>query len=54
METGETSVEVRIEGWAKGRGRGKAPEEVTEGVFTFVAIGGDGQPRPLATGEAES
>ena len=52
-EAGETSVKVRIETWARGRGRGKAPEKVTEGVFTFVAIGEDGHPRPLGTGEAE-
>ena len=51
VETGETSVKVRIETWARGRGRGKAPEKVTEGVFTFVAIGEDGQPRPLAEDE---
>ena len=52
-ETGETSVKVRIETWARGRGRGKAPEKVTEGVFTFVAIAENGQPRPVATGQAE-
>ena len=50
-ETGETSVQVKIETWARGRGRGKAPEKVTEGVFTFVAIGEDGHPRPLAADE---
>ena len=49
-ETGETSVTVRIETWARGRGRGKAPEKVTEGVFTFVAVAEDGHPRPLAAG----
>ena len=53
VETGETSVKVRIETWARRRGRGKAPEKVTEGVFTFVAIGEDGQPRPLPAGAAE-
>ncbi len=52
VETGDTSIKVRIETWARGRGRGKAPEKVTEGVFTFVAIGEDGHPRPLDTGEA--
>ena len=46
-EAGETSVKVRIETWARGRGRGKAPEKVTEGVFTFVAVDEEGRPRPL-------
>ena len=44
---GETSLTVKIETWARGRGRDKAPEKVTEGVFTFVAIGEDGRPRPI-------
>ena len=46
-EAGETSLKVKIETWARGRGRDKAPEKVTEGVFTFVAIGGDGRPRKV-------
>ena len=45
--TGESSVVVKIETWARGRGRGKAPEKVTEGVFTFVAIDEHGRPREL-------
>lgn len=49
-ESGETSVEVKIETWARGRGRGKAPEKVTEGIFTFVAIDEEGRPRPLPSG----
>ena len=46
-ETGETSMRVKIETWARSRGRGKPPEKVTEGVFTFVAIDEGGKPRPL-------
>jgi acyl-CoA thioesterase YciA len=46
--TGDTSVVVKVETWARGRGRGKAPEKVTEGVFTFVAIDDHGHSRPLA------
>ncbi|MBI0537690.1 acyl-CoA thioesterase [Roseomonas sp. KE2513] len=42
--TGETSITVKVETWARGRGRGKAPEKVTEGVFTFVAVEKDGEP----------
>lgn len=46
-KAGETSMVVKIETWARGRGRGTAPEKVTEGVFTFVAIDDAGNPRPL-------
>jgi acyl-CoA thioesterase YciA len=49
-ECGESSVTVKIETWARGRGRGKASEKVTQGVFTFVAIDEDGRPRPLPPG----
>ena len=45
-EAGDTSVTVRIETWARERG-GKAAEKVTEGVFTFVAVGEDGRPRAM-------
>ena len=33
--------------WARGRGRGRDPEKVTEGVFTFVAIDERGHPREV-------
>ncbi len=46
-KTGDSSVVVKVETWARGRGRGKAPEKVTEGIFTFVAIDDEGRPRPL-------
>lgn len=46
-KTGETSVVVKVETWARGRGRGKAPEKVTEDVFTFVVIDDEGRPRAL-------
>ena len=45
---GKTSVVVKIETWARGRGRDRKPEKVTEGVFTFVAMSDDGQPRRLS------
>jgi len=48
VKTGDTSIEVRVETWARGRGRGRAPEKVTEGVFTYVALGEDGKPRALS------
>ncbi len=47
VRTGGTSVAVKVETWARGRGRGRAPEKVTEGVFTFVAIDEHGRPREL-------
>jgi acyl-CoA thioesterase YciA len=53
-EEGETSVRVHVETWARGRGRGKAPEKVTEGVFTFVAIDEEGKPRALPPEPAEA
>ena len=52
-EAGETSLAVKIETWARSRGRGKAPEKVTEGVFTFVAIGEDGRPRKVPAQRVE-
>ncbi len=46
-EERSASVKVRIETWARSRG-GKDAERVTDGVFTFVAIGEDGKPRRLS------
>ena len=45
--TGDTSVTIKIETWTASRGGGAA-EKVTEGVFTYVALGEDGEPRKLA------
>lgn len=44
-DAGETSIAVKVETWARGRGRGKPLEKVTEGIFTFVALGEDGKPK---------
>ena len=52
QEAGETSVTVRIETWARERGA-KEAEKVTQGVFTFVAVGEDGRPRAMP-GQDES
>ena len=52
-EVGDTSVRVKIETWARSRGRDKIAEKVTEGVFTFVAIDEEGRPRPLPADEDE-
>jgi acyl-CoA thioesterase YciA len=53
-KAGDTSVVVKIETWARGRGRGKAAEKVTEGVFTFVAVDDEGIPRPLPADGADA
>jgi acyl-CoA thioesterase YciA len=50
-EVGESSVKVRIETWARARGRNTVAGKVTEGVFTFVAIDEEGRPRPLPAEE---
>ena len=42
--SGGTSVTVKVETWARGRGHGRTPEKVTEGVFTFVALDEQGHP----------
>lgn len=47
QKAGDTSVVVKVETWARGRGRGRPAEKVTEGVFTFVALDDEGKPRPL-------
>ena len=51
VRSGETSVTVRIETWARGRGA-KEGEKVTEGTFVFVAMDEHGNPRTLpSTGQ---
>ena len=45
-KTGETSLTVRIETWARARAA-DGGEKVTEGTFTFVAIDEHGKPRSL-------
>ena len=42
-DQGETSIKVRLETWARARS-GKEPHKVTEGIFTYVAVGEDGRP----------
>src|SRR5437588_12075635 len=44
---GRTSMKVHVEAWAR-RFRTSLHEKVTDATFTFVAIGDDGQPRPIA------
>ena len=44
---GNTSVAVAIEVWARVR-TGDGPHKVTEGVFTYVALGENGKPAPVS------
>ena len=43
---GTTSITTNVEVWARRRNT-FIHEKVTEGEFTYVAIDGDGKPRPL-------
>ena len=47
VKTGNSSIEVKIESWAR-RGTGGPPIKVTEGLFTYVRVGADGRPQPIA------
>ena len=46
IKVGRTSITVHIESWAR-RHRTGERVKVTEGTFTFVAIGEDRKPRPV-------
>jgi acyl-CoA thioesterase YciA len=43
---GHTSIAMRIQSWVR-RGIGDGAIKVTEGLFTYVAIGEDRRPRPV-------
>jgi acyl-CoA thioesterase YciA len=45
---GTTSITIKVESWAL-RGTGLTPIKVTEGLFTYVRVGPDGRPQPIAT-----
>ena len=44
---GRTSIGVKVEIWVHRDDPPTPPPKVTEGLFTYVAIGDDRQPRPL-------
>jgi acyl-CoA thioesterase YciA len=46
IKVGNTSVTVKVESWAR-RGIGDDPIKVTEGIFTYVAIGADRRPKAV-------
>ena len=48
VKAGRTSVRVHVEAWKRSRNQAHAQAmRVTEGVFTYVAIGDDKKPRVL-------
>ncbi len=49
-DIGTTSVTVQVETWVRRRIR-EEEVKVTEGLYTFVALDGDGKPRPVQTSE---
>ncbi|HZH27140.1 MAG TPA: acyl-CoA thioesterase [Azospirillaceae bacterium] len=51
VRVGRTSIAVQIDTWAR-RGRTSDAVKVTEGLFTFVAIGEDRRPRPVPPEDA--
>jgi len=46
IKVGTTSITVKVESWVR-RGIGEEQIEVTEGIFTYVAVGDDRRPRPV-------
>jgi acyl-CoA thioesterase YciA len=46
VKVGRSSIVVRVESWVR-RGVSDQRIRVTEGLFTFVAIGPDRRPRPV-------
>ena len=43
---GRTSIAIKVEAWSR-RPSGVETVKVTEGLFTYVAIGADRRPRPV-------
>ena len=46
IKIGKTSITVKVESWAR-RGTGEEHVAVTEGIFTYVAVGDDRRPCPV-------
>ena len=46
VRTGRSSMAIQVEVWRRER-EGETTMKVTEGLFTFVAIGPDRRPRPI-------
>jgi acyl-CoA thioesterase YciA len=45
-KVGRTSITVKVESWVR-RGIGEEQIAVTEGIFTYVAVGDDRRPCPV-------
>jgi acyl-CoA thioesterase YciA len=48
---GNTSITLKIESWARRR-IAEEPIKVTEGLFTYVLVGDDGHPQPIASAKS--
>ena len=46
IRVGTTSITVKVESWVR-RGTGQEQIAVTEGIFTYVAVGTDRRPRAV-------
>jgi acyl-CoA thioesterase YciA len=46
IRVGRTSITVKVESWVR-RGIGEEKIEVTEGIFTYVAVDSERRPRPV-------
>jgi len=46
VSVGRSSLSIAVEAWRRGR-ESEETEQVTQGTFTFVAIGSDRRPRPI-------
>jgi acyl-CoA thioesterase YciA len=46
VSVGRTSMRISVDAWRRSR-ESEATQQVTRGLFTFVAIGEDRLPRPI-------
>ena len=46
IKVGKTSITVKVESWVR-RGTGEEQIAVTEGIFSYVAVGSDRRPCPV-------
>ena len=53
VKTGTTSITVKVQSWVR-RNDDDTPIEVTEGIFTYVAVDAARKPRPLPEAAKES
>ena len=49
VKIGRTSITIKVESWVR-RGRGEETIEVTEGIFTYVAVDSERRPCPVPAG----